>query len=229
MTIFFLEEVENKRKERILYSLFFLITMAVYLIFDFPPTNIAVNLIMIYAITQAYEGEQKKKLLVSILIYGINMACDIFAVYSFSDYVFGKEHNEIAAYITVFMFSICEFLAERVVIKKREVQFAPLYWSILILIPVTSIMILFVLIVSNLNSQMILISVSAGILLINMLIFYLYNALLETYLKLEDNILFERQIASYANQLDVLMQSEEKISALRHDLKHHLNELIITG
>lgn len=227
MTIFFLEEVENKRKERILYSLFFLITMAVYLIFDFPPTNIAVNLIMIYAITQAYEGEQKKKLLVSILIYGINMACDIFAVYSFSDYVFGKEHNEIAAYITVFMFSICEFLAERVVIKKREVQFAPLYWSILILIPVTSIMILFVLIVSNLNSQMILISVSAGILLINMLIFYLYNALLETYLKLEDNILFERQIASYANQLDVLMQSEEKISALRHDLKHHLNELMI--
>lgn len=90
MTIFFLEEVENKRKERILYSLFFLITMAVYLIFDFPPTNIAVNLIMIYAITQAYEGEQKKKLLVSILIYGINMACDIFAVYSFSDYVFGN-------------------------------------------------------------------------------------------------------------------------------------------
>lgn len=73
----------------------------------------------------------------------------------------------------------------------------------------------------------ILASVSAGILFINMLIFYLYNALMDIYIKLEENVIFERKLESYANQLDVLMQSEEKISALRHDMKHHLNELLI--
>ena len=61
----------------------------------------------------------------------------------------------------------------------------------------------------------------------NMLIFYLYNALMDIYIKLEENVSFERKLESYANQLDVLMQSEEKISALRHDMKHHLNELLI--
>lgn len=86
---------------------------------------------------------------------------------------------------------------------------------------------LFVLLMNNLNNQIILVSVSAGILFINMLIFYLYNALMDIYIKLEENVLFERKLESYANQLDVLMQSEEKISALRHDMKHHLNELLI--
>lgn len=94
-------------------------------------------------------------------------------------------------------------------------------------IPVISIVILFILLMNDLHNQIILVSVSAGILLINMLIFYLYNALMDIYIKLEENVLFERKLESYANQLDVLMQSEEKISALRHDMKHHLNELLI--
>lgn len=227
MTIFFPTEIEDKRKEHLLYFLFFAVTVTVYLMFHFPPANIAVNLLMIYLLTQLYNGEQKKKILVSVLIYGINMACDIFAVYSFSNYTVGEDYNEIAAYVTVLLISLCEFIIERFLVKKKETVFTPPYWNILLLIPVISIAILFVLLMHNLNDRILLVLVSAGILLINMLIFYLYNALLDTYLKLEENALFERQIASYTNQLDVLIQSDEKISAFRHDMKHHLAELMI--
>ncbi|MCM1125163.1 MAG: GHKL domain-containing protein [Lachnospiraceae bacterium] len=227
LSVFFPKEIEDKRKESYLYLLFFIVTTAVYLIFHFPPANIIVNLIMIYMIAQIYEGEQKKKILVSILIYGINMACDILAIYSFSNYVVGEDYNEIAAYVTVLLISLCEFITERFLIKKKEMIFTPPYWNILMLIPVISIAILFVLLMNNLNKRIILVLVSAGILFINMLIFYLYNVLLDAYIKLEENALFERQIASYSNQLDLLMQSEEKISSLRHDMKHHLNELMI--
>ena len=131
------------------------------------------------------------------------------------------------AYVTVLLISICEFIIERFFVKNREKGFTPPYWNVLILIPVISIVILFILLMNDLHNQIILVSVSAGILLINMLIFYLYNALMDIYIKLEENVLFERKLESYANQLDVLMQSEEKISALRHDMKHHLNELLI--
>lgn len=227
ITIFFPAEMEDKKKARFLYFSFFAVTTAVYLTFHFPPANIAANLLMIYLLTQLYAGEQKKKILVSILIYGINMACDILSVYSFSNYTVGKDYNEIAAYVTVLLICLCEFIIERFLIKKKGTAFTPPYWNILMLIPVVSIAILFILMMHNLNDRMLLVLVSAGILLINMLIFYLYNALLDAYLKSEENALFERQIASYANQLDVLIQSEEKISALRHDLKHHLTELSI--
>lgn len=227
MSILFPTEMENKRKESYLYMLFFGVTTLAYLAFHSPPVNIIVNLLMIYMVAQIYSGEQKKKILISILIYGINMACDVLSIYSFSDYIVGERYNEIAAYITVLLICICEFVVEKFVIEKRKMEFTPPHWNILILIPMISIAILFVLLMNNLNNRMILMIVSAGILFINMLIFYLYNTLLNTYLKLEEHDLFERQIASYANQLDVLMQSEEKISALRHDMKHHLNELLI--
>ena len=35
----------------------------------------------------------------------------------------------------------------------------------------------------------------------------------------------EKQMLIYSHQLDVLMQSEEKVKALRHDLENHLGEL----
>lgn len=37
----------------------------------------------------------------------------------------------------------------------------------------------------------------------------------------------KRQLAGYSNQMDVMKNSEEKVRGLRHDLKHHLNELML--
>ncbi len=45
--------------------------------------------------------------------------------------------------------------------------------------------------------------------------------------KLEEQSLMEKQMLIYSHQLDVLMQSEEKVKALRHDLKNHLGELAL--
>lgn len=230
VSVFFKSEVEDRREmylEKNIYLLFFLITTGVYLIFHSPSMNLITNLTMIYMITRMYKGEQKKKILVSVLVYGINMVCDVLSIYSFSNYIFGEDYERISAYITVLLISICEFYIEKYTMKKGRADFIPPHWNILILIPVVSVIILFGLVVNNLNNQALLVLVSAGILLIDVLIFYLYDALLGAYLKLEENAAYESQAISYANQLDVLMQSEEKISALRHDMKHHLNELII--
>lgn len=226
MSLFFKTDIGHKGKRIAAYSLFYLLTAAVYLFFHHPLLNILTNIIMVYFIAQLYESDQKKKILVTLLIYGINMICDILAIYSFSNYIVGEEYNELAAYATVFLISICEFIIERFAIKNNEI-ITPPNWNILITIPIISIIILFILLMSNLNNRIVLVSVSAGILFINMLIFYLYNAMADLYLRLEENTLLERQMISYSNQLDVLMQSEEKVNALRHDMKHHLNELIV--
>lgn len=73
MSLFFPELVENKKRENFFYFLFYFVTVGIYLAFHSPPANIAANIFMLYIITQLYEGEQKKKILVTILIYGINM------------------------------------------------------------------------------------------------------------------------------------------------------------
>ena len=227
MSVFFQNDIENRKRENFLYFLFWGLTACVYLTFHFPPFNIITNLLMLYVITQIYEGSQKKKILVTFLIYGINMICDIIAMYSCNNYIVGKEYNEVAAYITVFLIGICEFIIERFLIKNRRTDFIPPHWNILIAIPIISIILLLILIMNNLNNRIILVSMSTGILFVNLLIFYLYDVLVGAYLKLEESALFERQIESYSNQLNVMMQSEEKVRAFRHDMRHHLNELSI--
>lgn len=227
MNIFFQTKDVEKKKERILYILFFILTTSVQILFRFPLANITINIMMIFLITQLYEGRQKKKIIVTLLVYGICMICDILTVYAYADYIIGKNYNEVVAYSSVFLISICEFVIERFLIKKKKVDFVPPYGGILVLIPVISIIILIILTMNNLNNQKILVSVSAGILLLNLLIFYLYDVLITAYLKLEENALNERQVAVYANQLKLLTKSDEKVRSLRHDMKHHLSELLI--
>ncbi|MDD3360912.1 MAG: ATP-binding protein [Hespellia sp.] len=38
--------------------------------------------------------------------------------------------------------------------------------------------------------------------------------------------MYEKQVRQYSNQLDIMMQTENKIRALQHDMKHHLIELL---
>lgn len=227
MSVYFQTDIENKKKESIVYLLFFALTSGVHLIFHFPPANIITNLLMLYIITLLYEGRQKKKILITFLIYGINMICDVIAVYSCNYYIAGGRQNELTVYITVFLIAVCEFIIEKYLAKNKKTDYIPLHWSILIAIPMISIVLLLVLTMNNLNNRIILVFTSTGILLINLLIFYLYDALAGAYVKLEKGAIFERQLAIYSNQLNVMMQSEEKMTALRHDMKHHLNELSI--
>lgn len=61
---------------------------------------------------------------------------------------------------------------------------------------------------------------------INLLMFYLYDILITAYIRLEKNALMERQMDSYSYQLNVMMESEEKVSRFRHDMKNHFIELL---
>lgn len=124
VSVFFeIKVTEQKEKylERSVYILFFLITTSVYLIFHSPMLNLITNLSLIYMITQVYKGEQKKKILTAFFVYGINMACDVLAVYSFSNYIMGEDYKKIAAYITVLLISFCEFFIEKYVMKYGDV------------------------------------------------------------------------------------------------------------
>lgn len=227
MCVFFEQGSVSKKRENMTYGLFYLLTTMVYLLFHYPPINIAVNILMMYIIACMYEGERKKKIVITLLIYGINMICDVLAMYSFSSYTYksGEDYNLVVGYITVLLIALCEFFIERAMKNHEKENYTPPQWKMILFVPTISIAVLLILIMSNLNNRTALVAASAGILVINLMIFYLYNAIIDAYRKLEENAAYEIQIASYANQLEVLGQTEETVNALRHDMKHHLAEL----
>lgn len=227
MSVFFETYIEEKKAEKAAYSFFVIIIGTVNLLFSSAFVNLVLNILLMYFIACLYEKSRKKKLFVTFLIYGINAICDILAMYSLNNYVYGNEYSEITAYLTVLFIGICEIVIEKYLIRKDRADYLPPHWEILLFIPIISVALLVGLVINNINNRGILVSMSAGLLLINLLIFYLYDVLVDAFLKLEERNLLERQADSYANQLNIMSRSEERIRALHHDLKHHLGEILM--
>ena len=95
----------------------------------------------------------------------------------------------------------------------------------LIFVPVSSILVIWILIYSNSCRDLGIVIVSMGMLIINFLMLYLYNMLLRSITQKYETELLQQQVQIYSHQLEVITQSEEKVKALRHDMKHHMNEI----
>lgn len=103
----------------------------------------------------------------------------------------------------------------------KEMDFDKRQTLLLIVIPSMSVMILSVLVMGNLENIFALLICSC-MLIINISIFYLYHVLLENYIHLRNNDIYKQQTCAYENQLEVIMESQNRIRALRHDMKNHI-------
>ena len=132
MSVFFDTDIEEKRTEKAAYSFFVIIIGTVNLLFSSAFVNLVLNILLMYFIACLYEENRKKKLFVTFLIYGINAICDILAMYSLNNYVYGNEYSEITAYLTVLFIGICEIVIEKYLIRKDRADFLPPHWEILL-------------------------------------------------------------------------------------------------
>ena len=86
MRLFFWTDIEEKKKERACYVLFFVLTAGVHLIFFSKTMSIIANIIMLYVISGCYEKARRKRLFVTLLIYGVNIGCDFLAINLLTNY-----------------------------------------------------------------------------------------------------------------------------------------------
>lgn len=100
------------------------------------------------------------------------------------------------------------------------------YKHMLIIISVISMALIYFVEYGIKNRTLLVIS-AVCILAIEFFCLYLYDVLTGAYNKLEEQSLLERQILLYANQLEVLTQSDAKVTAFRHDMKNHLADLVV--
>ena len=121
------------------------------------------------------------------------------------------------------MFS--DIAAEKILMKNKEKKDMP-HESILMFISFIGIAQV-IIIDKGVRNRTLLVASGICILMTILLVFYLYDVLVSAYRKLEEQSLMEKQMLIYSHQLDVLMQSEEKVKALRHDMKNHLGELAL--
>lgn len=224
MHIFFETKTVKRSRALCAYILFYASTSACNLIFHLPALNLAVNLLTTFIITLLFEDTLRKKVFVTFLIYIINMVCDIISAFTFGYYNMYYENYAVFEIFTVLFILICELIVEKIVTVKNDTQYRMPYLYVLMLIPFCSISVLYFLTASSGNAVIVL--SGCGILIINIIVFYLYNAIARTYMQKYESELLKQQLAVFQNQLEVITQSQEKIRSLKHDMKHHIKELM---
>lgn len=223
VSIFFAEQKIDKKGEFCAYAFFYIMNTSLFLIFHTAWINISCNLICISIIIYLYTKSIRTIIFITCSIYAIMMGCDIAATLLFVNYKDGEAHSQVCAVIAVFLIFICEVLAEKIINVKKNMEMAHKFP--LIFVPISSIMVLCLLIYSDTCRDMGIVIVSMGLLIINYLMLYLYNLLLHSIIQKYEADLLQQQVQIYSHQLEVITQSEEKVKALRHDMKHHMNEI----
>lgn len=217
------ETEPEKWKELLAYGGFFLINTGLYLTFHVTGINILSNIMGIFLIILLYTKSVKTNIFVTGIIYLINMGCDIITFSLFIEYNDGQDYNEFYSVITVFLIFICELIAEKIISCKKNAD--TIQKLFLITIPLCSIvMLIFVTYEKNRQGRELAV-VSIGLLMINFLAVYFYNMLLKLYQQKYENEILQQKVRIYSNQLNLILEREAAVRTLRHDMKHHMNEL----
>lgn len=222
--LLFLEPTEvSKKKEFLAYACYYVVNTWLFLEFHIAWVNVLSNLIGIGIVVWLRSKEIKTIVFVTITIYIINMACDVIGTVLFINYQDGILHSQVCAIIALFFTFICEFIAEKIVTVQKKVENIPKV--ALVVIPVCSILVICFLIYSDYCTDKGIVIVSIGLLIMNFFMLYLYNQLLKFVVQKYEAEVLKQKVEFYSNQLETILQTDEKVKTLRHDMKHHMNEI----
>lgn len=225
MGIFFKRKKDSRKILTASALGFYLGTLLVSYVFSVPILNFAVCIIGILAISCAFEGTILQKILITISVAVLNALCD-FVCYTLLAGRIQEGQLDISYIFTILLILICEQIISRIMGKRNNVSDMPDRFGIIILIPLCSLGILYVL-TDSVSAENVMASVfiMISVLVVNVVVFYLYHVTLENYLSQLQYERVKERSEAYANQLELLAETQHRIQALHHDMKHHIREL----
>lgn len=224
LRLFFEDKKVGNKTEISAYAIFYLSTLAVFIFFHKHAINLCVNLVGMFLITLLYIGSLKKKALLAVLIYIVNMGCDTLAYFLFMNSTKGMPSTQNFSIVTDLLIVMCELAAAKILGDKAKKELGKGFW-VLLMIPVLSILLILTIGSFRLKRRGLMLCVGIGTLVINMVVFYLYHMLQDAHQHFYEKELLQQQVKVYSNQLETISQTQKKIRLLRHDMIHHIKEL----
>ena len=160
----------------------------------------------------------EKRLWVSLVLFGLDMANSLIVLFVFGD-IAKFQQPAMQALLMLICTTIISHISYPA--EAKEIAFDRKQTLLLLVIPAMSVIVLSALMFGE-PPKMFAILISGCMLMINISVFYLYNVLIENYIHLRDNDIYKQQTYAYQNQLEVIMESGNRVRALRHDMKNHI-------
>ncbi len=195
-----------------------LLTTTVYSIFGVSAPYEVCNCLGVIGLTCFYQELWKKRLWVSLVLFSLDMGNSLIVLFVFGD-VAKFQQPAIQALLMLICTTVISHISYPP--EAKEAAFDRKQILLLLVIPAMSVVVLSVLMLGGLP-KMFAILISGCMLMINISVFYLYNILIENYIHLRDNDIYKQQTYAYQNQLEAIMESGNRVRALRHDMKNHI-------
>lgn len=215
----------SRKKEIWVYGAFYFINSICYLWFDIPILNLAVNFIGLNLVAIVYSDTFRKRSLIVLMVMALNMVCEGIFAAVFTAYKIKMSDNAMATVLSVLSFFVLEFFLERKTGLHNSCQLRKSHWLTLMLIPIGSIAVIAFMFINDAGKKYIIVFSTLIIFAINVVAFYLYDSVLQSYSREWERQLLEEQVRMYEKQFTIQKQSQEKIKALRHDIKSHMKKI----
>lgn len=239
MNIFFDTTSIKKSRHFLIYSIYFLVTGLVYLLFSIPILMIFTNLILYFLISLNYSLNIKKCILSSVFIYLILMVIETLVVVIlgyiqlpvFTDISIVFTKHFYSSLLGTFSIQLVSYTVCMLIHNCRNVRpnnpIPTLYWFCIILMPCVSIYISILLCLSAVFNIIYTIIGLVLLFVINFATFYLYEKLSMMYKDRMEKVFLEQENIYYNNQFELIQTSLKSVKSFKHDLLNHLSTIKI--
>lgn len=219
--LFLKSKDEDRNKLKLGYGIYYVLTTALYCVFPVSIPYEIGNLLGIFGVTILYQNTWKKRVWTALLLFSLDVACTLTVSFGF-----GENYTYQEQAVSVLLLFICVTVISRISYPSggKEIDFDKKHTLFLAVIPAISIVVLGILFYGNLEGTLALL-LCICMLGINLSVFYLYYFMLESYVYLRESELYKQQTIAYQNQMEVIQESQNRMRALRHDMKNHILSL----
>ena len=219
------------------YLLYYIITSAIYLIFDIPLLNAAVNVILMFGITLFYDSGIKKKIWSVVFLYLVlalvELAITIMTLNSGFNWMTSLGYSNIFWLFAMKLIQFAMVLLIHSIVKIKSTGEVPVPFLLTsIFLPVLSIfMLMKISIIENIQARTI-VTMTILLFLINTAVFFMYDSYSVLYERQLQAVLVEQESQFYYHQCQLMKESAEDVKDFRHDLNNHmmmLSELLDHG
>lgn len=202
----------------------YIITTGCYLGFHNSLINIISTIIGMFIIAAVHEGTLKKKILHTVMCFGVSCAMDMLAGFALMEAPSSSNYVLFSSFLSVVMFYAFVVILRNIYRKRNREEFSG-QWVFLLLIVLMSICVAYVLLNDNEISRVTALTVIIVMIAVNLILYYFYTSMLDRYIFMQDNVLLREQIAIYESELRANVEQDRQVQALRHDMKHHIREI----
>ena len=193
------------------------------------PTPIILNPFLSYVgnfiLLLAFKTSYKNKFLYALMITVICAICDAASYYMISLITGSSSMGSVSYLGTVLLILVIERLANIVIKDKYTGELFSGQGLVLIIIPISSLILLYTCLREQIYSVNLSI-VSICILIINAAVVYVFRIISQNHLQALHIAEMEGRIDAFKQEYEIVIQKQQYINTLEHDMHHHIIELM---